>query len=294
MGDFRGCRETVPPFRDGGRAGATPSRWPLAFPRLVEALAVNAIPLYGLVRDEWSLVTLLVVYWGENLLNTVFVGGRILLHRVVTRKRGHWTEQRTVTVTTRVGGETTTRVARGTTTLLVSFVTTNLLFALAHGIFVVAFVYGILKLGPSGPSLRRGLLGMLVAQSIGFVLDAVTIRTRSFAWIRQRADAALGRMVIVHLGLIGGVGLLIWTGRPASFFVVFVFLKLLFDLAAALPWKQELPTEAPGWLRKLGKLAPKPPGVTEEMWRKELEEGYRKEVEAQRRKQIEDEEPMPA
>src|SRR5262249_24907141 len=263
---------------------------PLAFPRLVEALAVNAIPLYGLVRDEWSLATLLVVYWGENLLNTVFVGGRILLHRVVTRKRGHWTAPRRVTGRRGVGGKTPPRTTRGTTTLLAGFVTTNLLFALAHGIFVVAFVYGILGLGPSGPSLRRGLLSMLAAHSIGFALDAVTIRTRSFAWIRQRADAALGRMLIVHLGLIGGIGLLIWTGRPAAFFVIFVLLKLLFDLAMAMPWKQELPTEAPGWLRKVEKFVPKPPGVTEEVWRKELEESYRKEAEAQRRKQVDDEE----
>ncbi len=118
--------------------------------------------------------------------------------------------------------------------------------------------------------------------------------SRTMLWIRRRADAALGRMLIVHLGLIGGIALFIWTERPASFFVVFVFLKLLFDLGAALPWKQELPAEEPGWLRKLLKLVPKPPGVAEEVWRKEVEEVYRKQVEAQRRKQVEDEEPMPA
>jgi hypothetical protein len=91
-------------------------------------------------------------------------------------------------------------------------------------------------------------------------------------------------MLIVHLGLISGVFLFIWTERPPSFFVVFVFLKVLFDLATAVPWKRELPEEAPGLLSALGKLAKKP-GV-EGVWKKE--------VEAQRRKQIEDEEPMPA
>ena len=255
----------------------------LATPRLLEVLAVNAIPLYGVMRDEWSLATLLVLYWVENLLNTVFVSGRILLHRVVTRKRGHWTAQRGVTITTQSGGKKTTWAAGEPTTLLVSFVSTNLPFTLVHGIFVIFFVYGILEVGPSWPSLRRGVLGILAVQTIGFTLDAVTIRTRSFAWIRERADAAMGRILIVHLGIIGGAFLFLWTERPGSFFVVFVLLKLLFDLATAMPWKQGLPEEAPGLLSALGKLAKKP-GV-EGVWKKE--------VEAQRRKQIEDEEPMP-
>ena len=263
--------------------GIRTSSWPLAAPRLLEVLAVNAVPLYGVVRDEWSLGTLLVLYWVENLLNTVFVSGRILLHRIATRKRGHWTAQRGVTVTTQMGGKQKTWAAGEPTTLLVSFVSTNLPFTLVHGIFVVAFVYGILEVGPSLPNLRRGVLGILAVQTIGFALDAATIRTRSFAWIRERSDAALGRMLIVHLGLIGGVFLFMWTERPPSFFVVFVSLKLLFDLATSVPWKRELPAQAPGVLSALGKLAKKP-GV-EDVWKKE--------VEAQRRKQIEDEEPMP-
>jgi Family of unknown function (DUF6498) len=255
-----------------------------ALPRLIETLAVNAIPLYGLVRADWSLATLLVVYWGENLLNTVFVGARIWLHRTLTRKRGHWSARRETTITTRVGDKTTTRVSSGTTTLLASFVTTNLVFTLAHGIFVLAFVYAILGVGPSGPSLRRGLLGILAAQAMGLVMDAATIRARSFAWIQQRADAALGRMLVLHLGLIGGAFLLAWTERPTSFFLAFVVLKLLFDLAGAMPWRGELPVEPPRLLRTLGSLV-KTPGV-EAVWKKE--------VEAQRRKQAEDEEPMPA
>ena len=252
--------------------------------RLFEALAVNAVALYGLTRDEWSLATLFVVYWGENLMNTVFVGGRILLHRALTLKRGHWTVSNTGSLTITVNGKEISRTQRGTTTLLASFVTTNLIFSLAHGVFVVVLVFGLLDLAPSWPSVRRGLLGMLTAQAIAFSLDAVTIGTRSFAWIRRRADAAQGRMLVLHLALIGGAFVLFWTERPASFFVVFVVLKLLYDLAAAAPWKQELPLEAPGFVRALGRMVNKP-GV-EDVWKKE--------VEAQRRKQIEDEEPMRA
>ena len=251
--------------------------------RLAEALAVNAVALYGFTRDEWSLATLFVVYWGENLLNTAFVGGRILLHRALTRKRGHWTVPNTGSVSITINGKDVSRAQGGATTLLASFATTNLIFSLAHGVFVVVLVFGVLDLAPSWPSVHRGLLGMLTAQAIAFALDAVTIGARSFAWIRRRADAAQGRMLVLHLALIGGAFVLFWTARPASFFVVFVVLKLLYDLATAAPWNQELPLKAPGFVRAIGRMANKP-GV-EDVWTKE--------VEAQRRKQIEDEEPMP-
>ena len=186
--------------------------------------------------------------------------------------------------TTEINGKITKHAAGEPTTLLADFVSTNLIFTLAHGIFVFGFVYGVLELGPSVPSVRRGLTAMLTAQAIAFGLDAVTIRTRSFAWIRRRADAAQGRMVVLHLGLIGGAFVLMMTERPASFFVIFVILKLLYDLAMAAPWKQELPQKPPGFLRRLGRMT-NTPGV---------EGAWTKEVEAQRRKQIEDEVPLPA
>jgi len=252
--------------------------------RLAEVLAVNAIALYGLTRGEWSLATLFVVYWGENLLNTFFVGGRILLHRVLTRKRGHWTVPNTGNLKVTINGKEIRQTSAKTTTLLASFVTTNLLFALAHGVFVVVLVFGIFQFGPQGASVRAGLLSMLIVQAVAFALDAGTMRTRSFAWIHQRADAALGRMLVLHLALIGGAFVLVWTERPASFFIVFMALKLLYDLGTAWPWQHELSEKPPGFVSALGRMVNKP-GV-EDVWKKE--------VEAQRRKQIEDEEPIRA
>jgi len=252
--------------------------------RLFEALGVNAVSFHGLLRDDWTLATLLAVYWGENLLNTLFVGARILLHRIVTRKRGHWTVKNEGKVTVRLNGREIAHEEGGTTTLLASFVSTNLVFTLAHGIFVAAFLYGILEIGPSWERVQRGLVAIATMQTIGFGLDAATIRTRSFAWIRHRADAALGRIVVMHLGLIGGAFILAATERPATFFIVFVALKLLFEVGTMVPWADAPSAEAPAPLRALGRWMKKP-GV-EDVWKKE--------VDAVKRKQLEDEEPLPA
>jgi hypothetical protein len=241
-----------------------------AVPWLIDALAANAVPLWGLVHGAWSLGSLLIFYWLTNLLNTFFTGARILVHRKLTRKRGHWP----------AAGD---RRA----TFLANFVFVNLAFTLAHGLFVAAFLFGVLRFTPSATELRQGVLVLLGVMTATLALDCVTIRERSFAWIRRRADLALGRMLVVHLGLIGGAFILALTERPAGFFAGFVVLKLLFDVGAALPAGpagQELPAEPPRyvrWARRFGK-----PGEFDAAWRQAAE--------AERRKLIEAEEALPA
>src|SRR5258708_21491936 len=56
---------------------------------LLFVLLVNAIPLYGVKFHGWSALTVVVLYWFENLLIAVFTCARIALHRQLTRKRGH-------------------------------------------------------------------------------------------------------------------------------------------------------------------------------------------------------------
>jgi len=242
-----------------------PNRWRQATPRILEVLAVNAVPLWGLFHG-WSLSTLLVLYWCENLLNTIFVGGRIWLHRVLTHRRGHWTVEPTLQVTTTINGRTTRTAGRRQTTLLANFVSVNLMFTVAHGIFVAVLVYQFLPGGPEPADLRRGLGWLVAGMSVSFVLDAIKLRNWPFAWIRQRADAATGRLLVVHLGIIGGMVLLAVTHRPTSFFAVFIALKLLLELGLALPQARLSAAGPPGWLgwaRRFGK-----PGEIDAVWRK--------------------------
>jgi hypothetical protein len=243
--------------RAGGRPG-----WLLAAPGVIDALAGNAVALWGLVHGAWTLGSLLVFYWLTNLLNTAFIGARIVLHRRLTRKRGHW-------MGTGIGSRT----------FLADFVTVNLVFTMAHGIFVGAFVFFILPLAPSADELRRGVLVLLGVMTTTLAMDCVTIRQQPFAWIRRRADLALGRMLVVHLGLIAGVFVLALTERPASFFAGFVILKLLLDVGTALPRNDRLPGEPPRyvrWARKLGK-----PGEFDAAWRQAAEDERRKLSEAE-------------
>lgn len=208
-----------------------------ALPRVLEALVVNAVPIWGLVYQGWSLSTMLLLYWLENLLNTFFIGARIWLHRRLTHKRGHWMKTGKTTVT--VGAKT----VKVSTTLLADFVGTNLIFGLAHGIFVAALVFAILPQRPRLEDVGRGIRWMLLGMTVSFLLDARTLRRQPFAWIRQRVDGALGRMLVVHLTLIGGIFFIAMTNHPSSLFFVFVLIKALFDVASALPLSRPIVTD---------------------------------------------------
>ncbi|HYX24049.1 MAG TPA: DUF6498-containing protein [Thermoanaerobaculia bacterium] len=60
---------------------------------LIQVLALNAVPLYGVYAFGWSWGTVLVLYWCETLLGTFFITLRMLLHRRLTHKRGYYRAQ---------------------------------------------------------------------------------------------------------------------------------------------------------------------------------------------------------
>src|SRR5262249_25494574 len=142
------ARVTDASVTDAHDTTASQLRWLAPAPGVLEALAVNAVPLWGLMHGAWSLGTILLFYWLANFLNTFFIGARILVHRAVTHKRGHWMVDTVRTVTVTRGVERTETRLRPTT-FFANFVVTNLAFTLAHGVFVAAFVFGLLKVSPS-------------------------------------------------------------------------------------------------------------------------------------------------
>lgn len=264
---------------DPERPPSPPARpWLQATPRILEALAVNAVPLWGLFHG-WSFGTLLLLYWCENLLNTVFVGVRIWLHRRLTHLRGHWRVEDSGSITfyyTTSGGR---RENWKPKTFLQSFVVGNLGFALAHGVVLAFFVLGILHSPPAETDLRRGFFWLLAGMTMGLLLDARGIGRRPFAWVRTIAQAALGRALVVHLGILGGVAFVALTHRDASFFVVFIVLKILLDVGSALPVVALTPASLAAVRRTV--LAAGKPGQPEPAWLKSAiaEEGKEREDE---------------
>jgi len=256
---------------------------------LLFALLVNAIPLYGVRYLGWSASTVVVLYWFENLLIAVFTCARIALHRRLTRKRGHW---RGGTLGVKVNDRLLT------TGLLGEYATMAFVFTFAHGIFVGGFLliaaqnHGDSALWQfSRAQFAQGATWTAAALAAEFLLDAATIRSRSFAWIRAYVGKRMGRVLVMHLTIIFGMWGMMATESPFAVLYVLIALKTLWDLAASMAGASPgaLSAEPPAWLSKLGDSVGKDHGGAAKM-----RADWKRNVEDMRRAALEDEETMPA
>ena len=254
--------------------------------RLLQALGVNSVPAAGFFGEGWTVGTTLALYWLETVAVIVLISLRILLHRRLTRKAGHWnvaTETRT-----RSGSRTTVR--HGRTTFLVSFLMVMIPFTAAHGLFLGLLVFLVLPehaqtaAGVDSADLGAGAAAIAVFLAIGLALDLVGMRERTFHWVEKVAQRAQGRMFVTHLTIIFGMGAMAVWSAPAALFGVFVGLKTLLDLGGLLPEKEPSP-DPPRWLAWLDGLGPGKEGLT-------FSAHYRKSIEDERRKREADELPL--
>jgi hypothetical protein len=252
-------------------------------------LLVNAVPLYGVKYLGWSVGTVLILYWLENLLIAVFTCARIWLHRTLTRKRGHW---RTGQLGTKVNDRPSTHG------LLGEYAVMAFVFTLAHGIFVFAIVFLVGENHPdlanwkfSADQFRVGAMQMLAVIAVDFLIDAMSIRSRSFAWIKAYVGQRMGRVLILHLAIIFGMWAMVVSESPLAVLYVLIGLKTLWDLAASNAGAKAdaLPAEAPDWALKLADAVAKDKGGA-----KEMQADWKRSREQMQRAAIEDEQVMPA
>ena len=253
---------------------------------LLFVLLVNAVPLVGVRYYGWSASTIVVLYWCENLMSVFFTCARIALHRQLTRKRGHWR-----------GGQLGTKVNNKPSTagLFGEFAVTSVIFTLAHGIFVFAFTAIAASNHPddplwavSRPQLLQGLQWMAALMAVEFLIDALTIRTRSFAWIKAYVGQRMGRVIIMHLTIIFGMGAMMLTESPFAVLYVLIGLKALSDLFAsnASAKAVDLPAQPPAWALR---IAASQKGISQE----DVKADWACSREAMIRAAKEDEEVMP-
>lgn len=216
--------------------------------RLLLALAQNAVPAGGWFVAGWAPGTTLAVYWVENLVSALTLGARMSAHRRATRMRGH----RDQTVS--------------------SFLVVALGFTLVHGVFVGVMLF-LMKIGPvDWDAVVTGTRALLYVHAASLVFDLVTIARWPFAEIRQRTGAALARIIVLHMGLLIGMGAAFALNAPASFFSAFIVLKAMSELSSVLP--QWNPDEPPRALVAFMNLFPLKPGEESftDYWRRTTRE----------------------
>ncbi|HEX4954015.1 MAG TPA: DUF6498-containing protein [Thermoanaerobaculia bacterium] len=218
--------------------------------RLLQSLGLNAVPAAGVFFGDWSLSTAFLLYWVENLFTTFTTASRISLHYRWTHKLGHMRSH------IQQKGMMSASL-RGGSVLLAEYRSASLIFTLVHGIFMAALVLAFFKEMPALSQVLQGVAAVAVLELVSFGYDYGSLRSWPFARLLDFTKRRLGRVFVVHLALIFGMGVAAMTNRPTSFFWVFVALKTLVDLANFLPAAKQDPNRPPGCVSWIGKVIPK-------------------------------------
>jgi hypothetical protein len=252
------------------------------------ALLVNAVPVYGVLVERWSVTTILVLYWIENLLTAIATCLRIAIHRSWTQKSGHYHGGQLGVV---VGGKSGQPIR----TFLGEYATAALIFTLAHGVFVIVLPLILASNHPddprwqiSFPQLRIGVAAVASFLGLGLLADLPSLPTWSFARLRAYAQARLGRVLILHLTIIFGMFAVMMTDSPFGLLLVLVGLKTLADVGGALARAEPLPDKPPAWASRIAARVGKKPG----QGKADFDTGWRREIETSQRRAEEDERPV--
>jgi hypothetical protein len=223
----------------------------------VQIVLINLVPLWGMFRREWSPATTLALYWCESVVGIVLIALRILIHRSLTHKRGHYDGSSLGTQFTVEEGKGRNRRERTikAKTFLGEFLMTSVVFSLAHAVFLVVLLLMIFPRNfPDSPrvdphDVGTGLMMIGTFMLLGFAGDLADIRHRPFLWLRQMVEGSLGRMFVIHLAIIVGMFAMLFFHGTRNFFAVFMFLKMLTDIGSRLPRVQPS-GKPPAWLAK--------------------------------------------
>ena len=231
--------------------------------RLFPVLGVNAVPVAGVFLAGWDGATALSLYWWENLIGSLLIALRILVHRALTRKRGHWRLQLGLEAhDARVGGapgaERPGADGARPGSFLLEFTLAACAATALHGAFLWFVVRRVLEDGPQADQLRQGILAVAGFQALGLLVDLYGIRDRPFSWIREQAQAGVQRVTLIHLVVIAGYWASLSPGG-LGFFGPFAVLKALAEVGSMLTLAgvRADPDEAPRWLAgTINRIAP--------------------------------------
>lgn len=206
-------------------------------------IGVNTIPLFGVLFFGWSLFSILLLYWFENGIIGFFNVFKIALAKKPMSGESNFT----------INGRPANQM--GKVFLIPFFIFHYGLFWIVHGVFVFVF-FGFMAgdmfgSQSSAPDLGGGFRGFdpegvaiaaaSLALSHGVSFFVNFIRDQEYLNVSpdQQMFRPYGRVVVLHVTILGGGFLAAYLGTPLASLVLLVVLKTAIDLRAHLKEHQE-------------------------------------------------------
>ncbi len=193
---------------------------------VIALIAGNLVPLFGVLFFGWSVLVTFLIFWIENVL----IGFYTVL-RISMSQRNKEEPGKPATFGHRLHGA-------------LFFICLYGIFTLAHG----AVVLGLFATVDTGSRTRRApdfdelmtaispdvlafaALALLITRGMEFYLEFVRPRAYATAAFEDATTGPIGRMILLHVALIGGGALAMQYRSPVLALVVLIVLKTAGEL----------------------------------------------------------------
>ena len=190
-------------------------------PSVLALVASNLVPVAGVLFFGWKIFPLVFLYWSENVVIGVFNVLKMIFARA-GRPGVH-------------------------KFFLIPFFCAHYgIFTFAHGVFVVMIFGREGETGPVPPGLELfshamrvnylgwAVLGIIVSRGVSFVTNYIGRGEFRRVTVEQLMVAPYGRIVVLHLAILGGGFLIMALHSPLAGLLLFIALKIALDLSAHL------------------------------------------------------------
>lgn len=203
-------------------------------PSVIALLVANLLPAFGVLMFDWEVFPLLFLFWGEN----VIVGGFNVLKMLFAAPANPlgWAAK----------------------LFMIPFFCFHYgMFTFVHGVFVVGLFGGQFRQGAPFPDggifwrltqenhLGWTFLGLAVSHGISFATNYLGKGEYQRASVPMLMQQPYGRIVVLHLTILGGGFLMMALHSPASGLLLLVALKTGLDLRGHLKERKKFATPPP-------------------------------------------------
>jgi hypothetical protein len=192
-------------------------------PSVIVLLAANLVPVYGVIVLGWKVFPIILLFWIENII----IGALNVLKMIFASPSswGNWL---------------------GKIFIVPLFCIHYGMFTFVHGIFVLGLFGGAFRTGAPFPNidtvlnlirtdhLHWAILGLAVSHSVSFVANYLGRGEYRQASVTALMQQPYGRVVVMHITLLGGGFLLMAMHSPMAGLLVLVALKIFLDVRTHL------------------------------------------------------------